>query len=70
MNKTASIRLSRINQLRDIIKKVRDEERKIIWNDFIFECCGKWGVARRTAIEYLQIVLAQLNIKKEDVING
>ena len=60
-------RICKINQIKNIIKAAKEKELKIDYHKLVIEIMSKLCVSNRTAQEYLQIALYELNINKEDL---
>ena len=49
-------RLNRLKEIENIYKIAKEEEKEIDINKLIAECSLKWGVSRRTMLQYFQIL--------------
>ena len=58
-------RSSRIAELRSVISSCISQKRIIDKEKLIAEACLKYNVARRTALEYIKILMVSLDLKEE-----
>lgn len=60
-------RATMLTQMQSSIEKTQLEGKKIDYNEFVVATMSNLNVSRRTAIEYLEVVLFRLGIKKEEL---
>ena len=59
----------KINLIIDALKNSKKEELVVIKEKLIAQVCISWGVARRTALEYIDTIV-QAEVAKEYKLNG
>ena len=60
MNKRETERKLRIEEVIETIKKAKKDKKEIDYKAFLNVIMYKWGVARRTALEYIDVARSQL----------
>ena len=70
MNRIMLLRVSRINEISAILKRILSEEKTLDEEALVLMICDKHSCSRRTAKEYFQIAKARVtqefNRQKED----
>jgi hypothetical protein len=59
-------RISRINQIKAVIKKSTESKRDCVKEKLIANLCCEWGTSRRTSLEYVDTII-KAGFAKESV---
>lgn len=63
VNSRELVRRTRMEQLSRTIAKAKEKEREINKEQFVANICLKWGISKRTALEYIGLIIDAKKIK-------